>query len=58
VAWFDAALGAGVDPNMTVPSADYVQEAVLTEAMRAETSRQPKLCCAGAQALMRIKTCS
>jgi hypothetical protein len=35
VAWFDAALGAGVDPNMTVPSADYVQEAVLAEAMRA-----------------------
>jgi caspase domain-containing protein len=35
VSWFDAALGAGVDPNMTVPSADYVQEAVLTEAMRA-----------------------
>ena len=35
VAWFDAALSAGVDPNMTVPSADYVQEAVLTEAMRA-----------------------
>ena len=35
VAWFEAALGAGVDPNMTVPSAEYVQEAVLTEAMRA-----------------------
>jgi hypothetical protein len=35
IAWFDAALGAGVDPNMTVPSADYAQEAVLTEAMRA-----------------------
>jgi hypothetical protein len=35
VAWFDAALGAGVDPNMTVPSAEYVQEAVLAEAMRA-----------------------
>ena len=35
VAWFDAALGAGVDPNMTVPSADYLQEGVLLEAMRA-----------------------
>jgi hypothetical protein len=35
VAWFDAELGAGVDPNMTVPSAAYVQEGVLLEAMRA-----------------------
>jgi len=35
VAWFDAALAAGVDPNMTVPSDYYVQEGVLLEAMRA-----------------------
>jgi hypothetical protein len=35
IGWFDAALGAGVDPNMTVPNADYVQEGVLIEAMRA-----------------------
>jgi uncharacterized caspase-like protein len=35
MAWFDAALAAGVDPNMTVPSDYYVQEGVLLEAMRA-----------------------
>jgi hypothetical protein len=35
IAWFDSALAAGVDPNMTVPSDDYGQEGVLLEAMRA-----------------------
>lgn len=35
IAWFDSALAAGVDPNMTVPSDYYGQEGVLLEAMRA-----------------------
>jgi hypothetical protein len=35
IAWFDSALAAGVDPNMTVPSDYYEQEGVLLEAMRA-----------------------
>ncbi len=35
LAWFDSALAAGVDPNMTVPSDYYGQEGVLLEAMRA-----------------------
>jgi hypothetical protein len=35
IAWFDAALAAGIDPNMTVQSDYYMQEGVLLEAMRA-----------------------
>src|SRR5579859_3700452 len=35
VAWFDAALGAGVDPNLTIPTEYYEQEGILHEAMRA-----------------------
>ena len=35
LAWFDAALATGVDPNLTIPSDYYAQEGVLLEAMRA-----------------------
>jgi Caspase domain len=43
VAWFDTALAAGVDPNMTIPSAYYTQEGVLLEAMRAGNLAAMKL---------------
>ncbi len=35
IAWLDAELAAGVDPNMTVPSDYYVREGILLEAERA-----------------------
>ena len=35
MAWFDQALAAGVDPNMTVASDTYEREGVITEAVRA-----------------------
>jgi archaellum component FlaC len=35
LAWFDSALAAGVDPNMTLPGAYYEREGILMIAMRA-----------------------
>jgi hypothetical protein len=41
--WFDAALKAGLDPNMTVPNDYYKQEGLLIAAMRAGNAKAVKL---------------
>lgn len=41
--WFDSMLGAGVDPNMTVPGSYYEREGLLVEAMRAGNAVAMKL---------------
>jgi len=56
IAWFDSALAAGVDPNMTVPSDYYGQEGVLLEACGRETSPRPRPCCAEARVRMPTKS--
>lgn len=41
--WFGAALKAGLDPNMTVPSDYYEQEGLLIAAMRAGNAKAAKM---------------
>jgi Caspase domain len=41
--WLNGALGAGLDPNMTLPSDYYEQEGLLTAAMRASNPAAVKL---------------
>ena len=41
--WFDSALKAGLDPNMTVPNDYYGQEGLLIAAMRAGNAKAVKL---------------
>jgi hypothetical protein len=43
LAWFGAALNAGLNPNMTVPNDYYQQEGLLNAAMRAGNARAVKL---------------
>jgi hypothetical protein len=43
MAWFDAVLAAGVDPDMTVPSDYYGREGILLQAMRAGNMRAMKI---------------
>jgi hypothetical protein len=41
--WFDSALKAGLDPNMTVPNDYYKQEGLLISAMRAGNAKAVKM---------------
>lgn len=41
--WFDAILGAGVDPNMTLPGTYYDREGIMVEAMRAGNVQAMKI---------------
>ena len=41
--WFDSALKAGLDPNMTVPNDYYKQEGLLIAAMRAGNAKAVKM---------------
>lgn len=43
IAWFDAALGSGLDPNLAVPSDYYGREALLIIAMRAGNAEAAKV---------------
>jgi hypothetical protein len=43
IAWFDAALAAGLDPNLRVPSEYYGHEALLIMAMRAGNAAAAKV---------------
>lgn len=58
VQWFEDALAAGLDPNLTVPSTDFDREALLSVAMQAANVPAMRRCCVAEQVRIPINASS